>query len=67
MRYGLVAWGRVSPPSIPTCPQEEPWEAQEDAHRGRSRVKFSFCERPGVATRQTKNLAILRALAWLLK
>ena len=38
-------WGRMSPPCIPFCPQE-PWEAQEDAHRDRSRVgvgsKFRF-------------------------
>ena len=39
-------------PPIPICPQE-PWEAQEYmyAHRDRSRVKFSFCVRPGVVTR----------------
>ena len=37
-------------PPIHICPQE-PWEAQEYAHRDRSRVKCSFCERPGVETR----------------
>jgi hypothetical protein len=38
-------------PPIPICPQE-PWEAQEKAHRDRSRVKFSFCGRPTVETRR---------------
>jgi hypothetical protein len=47
-------WGRMPLPSIPNCPQE-PWEAQEEAHRDRSRVKFSFCERPGVETRQRES------------
>ena len=35
---------------IHICTQE-PWEAQEYAHRDRSRVKFSFCGPPGVETR----------------
>jgi hypothetical protein len=43
--YGYCLWlcGDVchSPPSPYLCPQE-PWEAQEEAHRDRSRVKFSF-------------------------
>ena len=46
--YGL--WGRMPLPSIPICPQE-PWEAQEEAHRDRSRVNFSFRVPPGVETR----------------
>ena len=46
----MAMWGRMPFPSIPIssapnlCPQE-PWKAQEDAHRDRSRVKFSFCVR----------------------
>ena len=46
--YGYV--GTYATPPIPICPQE-PWEAQEEAHRDRSRVKFSFCGRPTVETR----------------
>ena len=46
----MAMWGRMPLPSIPICPQE-PWEAQEEAHRDRSRVKFSFCVPPGVETR----------------
>ena len=42
-----------SNPSIPTYPQE-PWEAQEEAHRDRSTVKFSFCVSPGAATRRER-------------
>ena len=41
----VTAYGYVGTyatlPSIPICPQE-PWEAQEEAHRDRSRVNFSF-------------------------
>jgi hypothetical protein len=45
---GTYATPRVPP--IPICPQE-PWEAQEYAHRDRSRVKLSFCVSPaGAAT-----------------
>jgi hypothetical protein len=47
-------WGRMPLPPIHICPQE-PWEAQEYAHRDRSRVKFSFCERPGVETRPERS------------
>ena len=36
--YGNV--GTYATPPIPICPQE-PWEAQEFAHRDRSRVKLS--------------------------
>ena len=50
----MAMWGRMPLPPIPICPQE-PWEAQEEAHRDRSRVKFSFCERPGVETRQRES------------
>ena len=46
----MAMWGRMPLPPIPICPQE-PWEAQEYAHRDRSRVKFLFCGRPGVETR----------------
>ena len=53
--YGHVG-GRMPLPPIPICPQE-PWEAQEEAHRDRSRVKFSFCERPGVETRPAGSVA----------
>ena len=35
-------WGLLPLPLIPICPQE-PWEAQEYAHRvDRSRINFSF-------------------------
>ena len=37
-------------------------EAQGDAHRDRSRVNFSFCERPGVATRLAVDSVFLAAL-----
>ena len=46
----MAMWGRMPLPPIPICPQE-PWEAQEEAHRDRSRVKFSFRVPPGVETR----------------
>ena len=41
----MAMWGRMPLPPIPICPQE-PWEAQEYAHRDRIGVKFSFCGRP---------------------
>ena len=42
-RLPMAMWGRMPlPPMIPICPQE-PWEAQEEAHRDRIRVKLSFC------------------------
>jgi hypothetical protein len=49
--YGYVGtmYATLPHPYFPICPQE-PWEAQEYAHRDRSSVKFSFCERPGVET-----------------
>ena len=31
----MAMWGRMPLPLIPNCPQE-PWEAQEEAHRDRS-------------------------------
>ena len=40
--YGNVGTYATPVPPIPICPQE-PWEAQEYAHRDRSRVKLSFC------------------------
>jgi hypothetical protein len=47
----MAMWGPMPLPPIHLFPQE-PWEAQEYAHRDRSRVKFSFCGRPGIETRQ---------------
>ena len=57
-------WGRVPLPPIPTCPHSPGAmeEAQGDAHRDRSRVNFSFCERPGVATRLAVDSVFLAAL-----
>jgi hypothetical protein len=40
----MVLWGTMSLPSTPTCPHEEPWEAQEKAHTSQG-------PESGVATR----------------
>ena len=40
----MAMWGRMPLPPIPICPQE-PWEAQEKAHRDRSRVKVAVRSR----------------------
>ena len=42
----MAMWGRMPLPPIPICPQE-PWEAQEYAHRDRSRVTWS-CNPPNL-------------------
>ena len=48
-----------------SCDQE-PWEAQEKAHRDRSRVKFSFCVRLGVETRRCGECCFaLNRLQWV--
>ena len=49
----MAMWGRMPLPHIPICPQE-PWEAQEYAHRDRSRVKLSFCVSPGACNPPVK-------------
>ena len=48
---GRKAVCRPPPSTYPAPRSQQPWEAQEDAHRDRSRVNLSFCKRPGVATR----------------
>ena len=54
-----------SPPSLPAPTPQEPWRKLRGmltAHRDRSRVNFSFCERPGVATRLAVDSVFLAAL-----
>ena len=72
----MAMWGRMPLPPIPICPQE-PWEAQEEAHRDRSRVKFSFyvsdlelndpprARVPSCAARPLYTLVLTQSIRWL--
>ena len=58
----MAMWGRMPfPLSLPTPSPQEPWEAQDYAHRDRSRVNFSFCERPCACPRVCTGNRILEA------